>query len=297
MNGRCEQAAVCRRRFLKGTICGVAAVPFVLSEASANIKSPSATLRIAHLSDPQFGFITGNPALKHRAKEHYAKNHADDVVRCERAIRRINEIKPDILLFGGDMTQWPEDLEDEWPRLLKLVNVPWMVTPGNHDLGDRVTRESLERFRKVFGRDHEARDIKGWRIIAGNSQFWYPTELKSERVAYDRWVKNELEKAKTYGGKVVLATHIPPFASMVEERDSYSNCPLSIRRSRLESYVASGASFYLSAHLHRVCANGYKGLTILGCEATSENFDMRPQGFRLFEVRDDFTYSWNFIGA
>ena len=27
------------------------------------------------------------------------------------------------------------------------------------------------------------------------------------------------------------------------------------------------------------------------------NFDLRPTGFRLFEVKDDFSYSWNFVAV
>lgn len=110
-----------------------------------------------------------------------------------------DEIKPDLLFFGGDMTQWPENLEADRPRLLNGVKTPWMVTPGNHDMGNSVTRTNLDRFRKVFGHDREARDVKGWRIIAGNSQFWHPTELKDERAAYEAWLAGELTLGDSSG--------------------------------------------------------------------------------------------------
>ena len=57
----------------------------------------------------------------------------------------------------------------------------------------------------------------------------------------------------------------------------------------------AGARFYLSAHQHRLVVRGYGDLVFLGAEAACDNFDHRPRGFRLFEVRDDFSYSWNFI--
>ena len=254
-------------------------------------------LRIAHLCDPQFGFITGNPSMKHRAKEHYTKNHAEDLARCERAIGLVNELKPDLLLFGGDMTQWPENLEADWPRLLNGIKVPWMVAPGNHDMGNSMTRENLDRFRKVFKRDREARDIKGWRIIAGNSQFWHPTELKDEQVAYEEWLARELETARSYGGRVILATHIPPFAFTPDEKNSYDNCPSSLRTKRLESYVSAGVRFVLAAHQHRLVVRGYKNMAILTGEAMCDNFEFRPQGFHMFEVGADFNYSWRFVGV
>ena len=36
---------------------------------------------------------------------------------------------------------------------------------------------------------------------------------------------------------------------------------------------------------------------MLGAEATCGNFDFSPQGFRLLEISDDFSYSWNFIAV
>ena len=41
----------------------------------------------------------------------------------------------------------------------------------------------------------------------------------------------------------------------------------------------------------------YRTVTMLGTEATCCNFDARPQGFRLLEINDDFSYSWNFIAV
>ena len=104
---------------------------------------------------------------------------------------RVNELKPDLLVFGGDMTQRPGDIEKEWPALLKRVQVPFVVTPGNHDMGNRLTREKLERFRKVFGRDYGALDVKGWRVVAGNSQYWHKTEAKDEQAKYEAWLNNK----------------------------------------------------------------------------------------------------------
>ena len=120
-------------------------------------------------------------------------------------------------------------------------------------------------------------------------------ELKDEQKAYEAWFDQEIERAKSYGGRVILASHIPPFAATLDEKDSYDNHPRAGRRERLERYVTSGARFMLTAHRHRMAAQGYKSLSMLGAEALCDNFDMRPPGFRIFEVAPDFSYSWNFV--
>ena len=282
-----------RRGFLGGMVAAATAT----ADSMPSAPEGKSTLRIAHLGDPQFGFITGRPSMKHRAKERFEENYRDDLGRLERALARVNELKPDLVVFGGDMTQNPADLVKEWPALLKRLQVPFVVTPGNHDMGNRLTFENLERFRKVFGRDRAAVDVKGWRIIAGNSQFWHKTEAKDEQAEYEAWVKAELEEAKSRNGRVILATHIPPFAFASDEKNSYDNYPLVGRAARLEAYAASGARFFLTAHLHRLSVRGYRDLTMLGVEALCANFDARPPGFRLLEVADDFSYSWNFIAV
>ena len=63
------------------------------------------SVRIAHLCDPQFGFVSGRESMKWRAVEHFNENYAEDIARCEKAIERINALSPDLLLFGGDMVQ------------------------------------------------------------------------------------------------------------------------------------------------------------------------------------------------
>ena len=288
-----------RKGFMAMAMCGMVSVPLASHGGQKAGVEGSGTLRIAHLCDPQFGFSSGRPAMKHRSQERYVENYRADIARCEKAIAIINELNPDLLLFGGDMAQHAKDISLEWPRLLEQVKVPWMVTPGNHDfecrLGRGPDRVGLDRFKGVFGRDHESREIKGWRIIAGNSQFWFQSEAKSEQAEYETWIDAELEKARTCKGRVILASHIPPFAHDPEEPDSYENCPRVLRAKRLESYLASGARFYLAAHQHRLAAHGYRDLSILTGEAMCANFDVRPTGFRLFEVKDDFSYSWNFV--
>ena len=109
-----------RRGFLKM----LAAVPLVgAAKAAAGASAPDGFLRIAHFCDPQFGFSTRNPAMKWRASEHSKKNYGEDLARCERAIDRINAIKPDLVLFGGDMTQNARDVVNERPQGFRVFEV------------------------------------------------------------------------------------------------------------------------------------------------------------------------------
>ncbi len=244
------------------------------------------SLIIAHIGDPQLGFISGT--------EDYETKYREDLARMERVIAEVNHLKPDVALISGDMTHKRADIVRAWPRLLSMVKVPVIATPGNHDMCQRLERDALDRYNAIFGRDYGTMDVNGWRIFFGNTQYWLETDEITFQTRYEKWLSSELERAKELRGKVILAGHNAPFAYRVDEEDGYENCPKSSRFARLDAYLAAGARFYLAGHMHRLCVRGYRGLTILSAESLSLNFDQRPYGFRVFKVADDFSYSWNF---
>lgn len=280
--------AFSRRRFLQAGAILAAGFPAARTQAE-QAESGGGTLRIAHLCDPQFGFANADPD-----RTRYKK----DLACFEREMAKVNELKPDIALIAGDMTHISGDVTLDWPRLLKGFTMPVAVTPGNHDLGNTVTEENLNRYLGVFGYDYKRFEVKGWRLLVGNSQLWYKSDnpvIQKRKAEYDQWVKDELAAASSLNGRVILATHIPPFDNGIGEKDSYNNYPQATRRARMEAYLAAGVRFYLSGHLHRMSMRGWRDLTILNGEATSVNFDERPHGFRMFEIAPDLTYSWSFI--
>lgn len=276
--------------FLRGIVAAGAAMPLAAACFAAETGPKQAGgLRIAHLTDPQFGF-----GQKYKTVD---ENYPVDMERFEKAIERVNCLAPDLALITGDMTHHMEDVVKDWPRLLKKFKVPVAVAPGNHDMGNHVTKENYERHISVFGYDRKAFDLKDWRIIVGNTQFIFSTALKDEQAQYEAWLKEELESAKKYAGRVILAGHYPPFVNGWNEKDSYENFPRSLRTDRMRKYRDAGANFFLAGHTHRLGVRGYKNLTILNAEVTCNSFDCRPYGFRMFEIGEEMNYSYNFIGV
>lgn len=280
-----------RREFLFGAAAAAGTMSaFAAGGAASGTDAKAAPaagrLRIAHLTDPQFGFGPGKSP---------AQRYSGDVARFEREIEIVNAMQPDLALITGDLTNNYNDVAKDWPRLLGKFKVPLAVAPGNHDLGNSITKPVLDRYLSVFGYDYKAFDVKGWRIIVGNTQFWRKTELAEEKARYEAWLKDECKKAKAFGGRVIFAGHIPPFADKPNEKDSYENYPRAGRTARMEMYRAAGARFFLAGHTHRFIAHGWKDFTILNPETTSTNFDSRPHGFRLFDIADKYDYSYNFV--
>ena len=271
-----------RREFLSALALGAAGCALPGGGAK------SRGIRIAHLCDPQFGF--GDPRGTEEA-------YRADLARFEALIDRVNDLDADLVFIAGDMTNDASALERDWPRILRKFHAPVVVTPGNHDLGNRVTRENLLRFRRVFGYDRVAFESNGWLFLSGNSQLWFDTECADERREYEKWAEERIDCAKRFGGRVILGTHYPPFQLHVHEPDGPYNRPLTTREARFDAYLASGVRFYLAGHTHTMLARAHKGLTVLNGETTCHNSDWRPFGGRLLEIAPDFSYVWNFIGC
>lgn len=282
----------------KSFVAGLSSAFLLKAEAAAPSARASgdvrrAPLRIAHCGDPQPGLCSQRAEFCRLAAARPV-NYAADMKRLEREIAMLNEIKPDLVYFAGDMMDDPEDIPKVWPRLLKTIKSPVIVTPGNHDVGPHLTAENEDRFIDVFGYSYKTIVVKGWRFIATNTQYWMPTNETVRRERYRDWLKNVFAEAKASPEPVIVAGHIPPFAHHLDEKDAYENCPRAERQRFLDDCIKAGARLYLSGHTHTLGVHGYKGLEILTAETTCCNFDRRPTGFRMLELQANGSYSWTF---
>ena len=273
----------------KGSVrAGLLALGCMVGCASA--EAAQTGLRIAHIADPQVGFITSR--IPSRSEANYAANYARDLEYVKAMIPLVNAERPDLVLIAGDLMQNAADLAAEWPALLQKFDAPVLIAPGNHDMGNNVTAANLERFRTLFGAAWTSRSLNGYRIIVMNSQFWYATDgsaaVNDAKQAHDAWLDAEIAAAVAAGEKIILCSHIPPFENTVDEADSYFNCPKATRTAFMDKLIANGVDYWLCGHTHTKTQHQYANangtLNIWTAEAVCENFDGTPSGFQVFEI-------------
>jgi len=239
-------------------------------------------LRLVQLCDPQLGF--GNDGFD------------NDVVNLEMAIRQINEIAPDVVLFPGDVVHRNDDKSiSTFLEIVSHINAPILLAPGNHELSNPITLAKLERYRNYFGEDFKSIEYNGYCIISANSQYWHGEAPEEEATLHDTFIKKTFQTAKNKSRPVVMLTHIPPFVSSVDEEDGYYNLPKTKRKEILDLCEANGTIIWLAGHTHTTGQRNYGAITILNGETTSANFDDRPLGFRLLTIFSDKSFEWEFI--
>lgn len=243
------------------------------------------TLRVAHVCDPQFGF---------RSAGETEEAYKADWARTRRMFADIRAAAPDCVALTGDLTHKVGAFRRDWPALRAEIDLPLAAAPGNHDIREPLKRKDVDDWRAVFGPDYGSFDVRGWRVLWDNTQYYRFTDETAAVTAERKWLEGALADLKASGRPGVFVTHIPPFVKDADEPDNWENIGSFARKGLLEALDGAGVKFWFAGHLHRTAERKWRGMTILNGETTSWNFDGRPHGWRWTELRTDGTYDWMF---
>ena len=209
-----------------------------------------------------------------------------DVKTFELAVAQINDMAPDFVLICGDLVGKANDKSfADFNRIKAGFKIPCHCAPGNHDIGNKPTIESLKSYRAKVGKDYYTLDHKGYTFVVANTQLWKaPLEGESEK--HDVWFKAALRTAKEKNSPVVVVTHYPLFVKAPDEKENYYNIEPKKRKELLELFNANGVVAMLAGHTHKLVINDYQGIQMVNGETTSKNFDKRPLGFRKWTAKE-----------
>ncbi len=139
-------------------------------------------------------------------------------------VDHVQRIGPDLVVHVGDLSLDGEhdadDLVYARAQLERLAPTPWVVVPGNHDIGDNpvrggdptdvVTEERLGRWTRWVGPHWWATDVGRWRLVGVNAQL-FGSGLPAEDVQW-AWLEGVLD-ASTPEHLLALVSHKPVLAS------------------------------------------------------------------------------------
>jgi 3',5'-cyclic AMP phosphodiesterase CpdA len=141
-------------------------------------------------------------------------------------LRYVQLTRPDLVIHAGDLSlDGAHDGADLHYARSKLdqLTVPWLVVPGNHDVGDNpassradpeaIDADRRERWLEVVGPDRFAADCDGWRIIAINAQL-FGSRLPADDDQWD-WLESEMRQVSG-ANRVALVLHKPVAATDAE---------------------------------------------------------------------------------
>jgi predicted MPP superfamily phosphohydrolase len=107
----------------------------------------------------------------------------------ERGIRMVNELKPDLVFFTGDLVNNTADEMDEWKELFGSIQSKYGIYSvlGNHDYGDYVywanPQEKESNLQKLMNVHAEM----GWKLLNNTSALIEKGEEKIAVVGVENW--------------------------------------------------------------------------------------------------------------
>lgn len=141
--------------------------------------------------------------------------------------------------------------------IIKPVQVPIYLLPGNHDVGDKridwmpaeqVCDDFLETYRRTFGPDYFSFNEGDTRFILINSLL-INSGLEDE--ARQRiWLEDELQQARDQHQRVFLFMHYPPYIYSRNEKGNYDNLDEPGRSWLLALMEGQNVEAVFAGHVH-----------------------------------------------
>ncbi len=137
--------------------------------------------------------------LAHFTDVHYKGDRA----YLQRVVEKINEAKPDLVCFTGDLVEEDGHL-DEALELLGKIQAPMYGVPGNHDFWAKV---DFDKFRRAFAR-------QGGAWLHNDTATVFRGKIKLHGVAQIR----KYQPAPQPGVTNILLAHYPAWADDLEDK-------------------------------------------------------------------------------
>lgn len=218
---------------------------------------------------------------------HLSARHGYSRSNWEATVAHIRAVSPELVISTGDMVIDDPDEADTRAfarHLFDLLPCPWLVVPGNHDVGDGpptpwqdqpVTVQRVEAFIETWGMDRFVHDIEGWRLIGINGLL-LGSGLDALERQQDEWLEDALGGAGDR--RLAIFAHKPFFIGEPHEPDTIMNVPIAARTRVLAQLQRHGVELIATGHLHDARVRHTGGTTHVWCPTT---------GFLLMEQDTD----------
>lgn len=232
------------------------------------------------LTDPQFGMYANNADFDREA------------TNLELAVAAANRLKPAFVIVTGDLLNKPGDAAQATAYLqitAKLApSIRLYHVPGNHDVGNDPTPESIAAYTARFGATH-------YHFRVGNllGLVWDTTLLRASQGApqaaaeQEAWLTKELEQVRPEGLRhIVIFQHHALFLKDAAEPDQYFNVPREARQRYLNLFHQAGVTHVFAGHYHgnQIAHDG--ALEMVTSAPLGKPLHKDPSGLRIVIVRD-----------
>jgi len=248
---------------------------------AAHARPPAAPFFFIQITDPQLGMWADNA------------NVEQETANLEFAVATSIRLRPAFVIVTGDLVNRAGDEAQvaAYLRIMARVDPAIRVyhVPGNHDVGNTPTPDSLSRYRQWFGPDWYAFYHGGCRFVVIDTTLIHdPSKAPDEMRRQEAWLEQELTGPKRPRPvHTVLLQHHPWFNQSPDEPDAYENIPRSRRSRYLDWLTQAGVSAVFAGHRHGNSIARYGSMEIVATGPVGKPLRKDPSGLRIVEVYKD----------
>jgi 3',5'-cyclic AMP phosphodiesterase CpdA len=202
-----------------------------------------------------------------------------------------NRLRPAFVIVTGDLVNEAGNAAQvaEYDRIAKRLSpgIPLYNVPGNHDVGNTPTPESLAAYVRAFGPDHYTIRLPGFiGIVINSCLLTAPAGAPDEAKAQEAWLEKELDAAATSGARhIVLFSHHPLFIKEAAEPDAYTNIPTAARARLLSRLRSAGVRLVFAGHHHRNASGADGDLEMVTTGPVGKPLGEGRSGMRIVTVK------------
>lgn len=237
----------------------------------------------------------------------------------KKAIEKINSLKPDFVISGGDQIddaldqkyERAKSLFDLYSELIMNLKGPVYNVLGNHDIFGVYKTSGVDPSHPMYGKKmfadrlnkkYYSFDHKGWHFIILDSvqikeDGSYIGEIDQAQI---KWLKEHL-LALDRKVPVVLATHVPFYTIMpqIDKRFKYEKFTIGNGKEVLKFFKDHNLKFVLQGHVHNYEAIFSHGIWFISGGAISADWWDGPlhgleEGFLEFTITGG-EFAWEYI--
>ncbi|KAH8877764.1 Serine/threonine-protein phosphatase CPPED1 [Schistosoma japonicum] len=213
--------------------------------------------RFVIIADPQLGLL--EQYVEKRPRPH----HWDREVKLvDRAMNIVNRLcpKPSFVVICGDLVNDQPGGSDKCKQTSDLLdvlshldsNIPLIVLPGNHDVGDCPNENGVQDYRSVWGDDYFSFIFNRIRFIVINTQYLMnDSKCASLASEFRQWFYEQISLRNKDFDMSVLFQHVPFFLEDLNEPDNYFNIPMNNRNEFVKELHKNQIYYAFSGHLHK----------------------------------------------
>ena len=228
------------------------------------------------MADPQFGMYSSISKLSDADKAErrqrginieytgpILEGFAKETSLFTEAIETANKINPDFVVICGDMVH-NSDSEEQFQELIRIsrllnedIKLYWVA--GNHDVGDKPTQASLNKYKEQFGEYNYSFQEENCYFIVLNSSICYdPSSVPDEWDSLISFLEKELRiAASSQQRHKIIFMHHPLYLNDPNEGDNYFVIPSERRAKIIDLITEYDVSAVFTGHLHK---NNYQKL-------------------------------------